>query len=191
MTPNLHADPHGSPPAPYPHPACLDDDALLAQCHFGRSRSSGPGGQHRNKVETEVTLTHNPTGLAGVAGERRSQIENKRVALRRLRLLLASELRGVPPARRGLAVLDEPAGSALWQSRNQRGRIVCNPDHPDFPSLLAEAMDHLAEAGWEPRKAASRLDVTASQLVKLVQDHRHAFEILNRERAKHGLHALK
>ena len=26
------------------------------------SRSSGPGGQHRNKVETGVRLTHRPSG---------------------------------------------------------------------------------------------------------------------------------
>ena len=35
--------------------------------------SSGPGGQHRNKVETAVVITHTPSGIQGEASERRSQ----------------------------------------------------------------------------------------------------------------------
>ena len=49
---------------PPPHPAMLDDGALLKQCEANFGRASGPGGQHRNKVETAATLTHTPTGLS-------------------------------------------------------------------------------------------------------------------------------
>ena len=183
--------PTPTPPTHYAHPACLEDQPLLDQCRFTRGRSSGPGGQHRNKVETEVTLTHKPTGTIAVAGERRSQIENKHVALRRLRLLLATHVRGTPPIVRGLAAIDEPAGSALWRTRNHAGRIVCSPDHHDFPALLAEALDYLAHGDWDVKRAALRLDVTASQLIKLIKDHPHAFEFVNRHRAQRQLHPLK
>ena len=96
------------------HPAALDDAALLAQCDERRTKGSGPGGQHRNKVETKVVLIHRPTGLQGMAGERRSQEENRGMALRRLRLALAVEVR-TPPG-------DRP--SPLWLSRCRGGRIA-------------------------------------------------------------------
>ena len=49
----------------------LDDDDLLAQCRVETMRGSGPGGQHRNKVESAVRLTHEPTGIVVTASERR------------------------------------------------------------------------------------------------------------------------
>jgi hypothetical protein len=165
-----------------PHPAMLDDDALLAQCEFGRQKSGGPGGQHRNKVETTVILTHNPTGIHAKAGERRSQVENKSVALFRLRVRLAVEFRTLPSP--------GDVRSDLWRSRVKDGKIALNPEHHDFPAMLAEALDVLAACGWEPRDAAIRLDATPSQLIKLLKDEPTAFVKVNEERAKRRLHAL-
>lgn len=166
------------------HPATLSDEDLLKECQIGKGRSSGPGGQHRNKVETQVTITHLPTGVTARAGERRSAEENKRVAIRRLRLALAVEVRTVVPA--------GEIRSDLWRSRcTPDGRIVCNPAHRDYPSLLAEALDALAAAGWDPRKAALRLCCSPSQLVKLVKEHPPALEALNRGRAERRLHPLR
>lgn len=179
------------------HPACLSDDELLKRCEVNRGRAGGPGGQHRNKVETHITITHTPTGLIGQAGERRSQHENKSVALRRLRLALATEHR--EPLPRGEIV------SVLWRSRvtpgagapgapgvrGELGRIACNPDHHDYPALLAEAMDAVFDAGLEPKAAALRLGVSATQLVRLIGDHPPALVRLNAARAGAGLRALR
>ena len=52
-------------------------------------RASGPGGQHRNRRETGVRIRHIPTGIAVTATERRSQAENKRVAVERLARVLS------------------------------------------------------------------------------------------------------
>jgi hypothetical protein len=169
---------------PPPHPATIADEELLKQCIFGKGRSSGPGGQHRNKVETKVILTHKPTSIIAHAGERRSAIENKRVAIKRLRLALATSVR--------CAVPKGDARSPLWISRiDGEGHIVVNPRHRDYPALLAEALDMLASAKWEPDSAAVRLGCSMSQLVKLVKEHPPAFNMWNRARAKRGKHALK
>lgn len=67
----------------------LDDDALLGQCDEDFFVASGPGGQHRNKTETGVRLTHRPSGVVITATERRSQVQNRGAALERLRERLA------------------------------------------------------------------------------------------------------
>src|SRR5688500_19113278 len=72
----------------YSHPAALLDEDLLKHCDISFGRTSGPGGQHRNKVETAVTVTHRPTAVEAFASELRKQYENSLMAVRRLRLNL-------------------------------------------------------------------------------------------------------
>lgn len=54
-------------------------DVKLETC-----RSSGPGGQNVNKVETAVRGIHLPSGLQVMAMDTRSQLENKKLCLTRL-----------------------------------------------------------------------------------------------------------
>jgi len=48
-------------------------------------RSSGPGGQRKNKTETAVRLKHLLSGITVIATEHRSQIQNRNLAFERLR----------------------------------------------------------------------------------------------------------
>lgn len=54
-------------------------------------RSSGPGGQHVNKVESAVRITHLPSGISVAAREERSQTMNKKLALARLAKIFAEQ----------------------------------------------------------------------------------------------------
>ena len=165
------------------HPASLPADELLGQCQMRRLRRSGPGGQHRNKVETAVQLVHRPTGVVAEASERRSQAENRRVAAFRLRVNLALAIR---------CPVGEASGpSPLWQSRLQGNRIAVAAAHDDFPCLLAEALDVLAACEADLRRAASRLHTNPSQLVKLLGSEPRALALLNGWRAERGLRPLR
>jgi protein subunit release factor B len=61
------------------------DDELLRECEVDTFRSSGPGGQHVNKTETAVRLTHMPTGIVVTSQQERSQHRNKQLCLKKLR----------------------------------------------------------------------------------------------------------
>lgn len=167
------------------HPARLPDDQLLRDCRQQATRRGGPGGQRRNKVETAVVLLHEPSGIAAEANQRRSRAENLRQALHRLRVNLALQVRTTPAAGQG----DAPP-SVLWTSRCRRGRLYINPEHRDFPALLAEALDRVAASGFDVRAAAAQLGCTASQLVKLLKLEPRAMQWVNDRRAEAGLHRL-
>ncbi len=166
-----------------PHPATIEMEVLLAQCAMGLGRGSGPGGQHRNKVQTRVELSHTPTGIKASAGERRSVRENKPMAIRRLRLELAMRVRCVVP--------DGEVQSELWKSRVKDGKIICSEKHHDYAALLAEAMDVLYACGLEPGLASARLCCSSSQLIKLIKKHSPALEMINQARHDKGMHRLK
>jgi hypothetical protein len=147
-----------------------------------RSRGGGPGGRHRNSTDSRVVIRHLGTAIESQAGERRSQHDNLTVAVRRLRLTLATRLR----------VARAAAGpSELWRSRLRGGRIACSAEHRDFPTLLAEALDTLAAEGWDVRRAAPELVVSPTQLVRFVARHGPALAALNAERSAIGLPPLR
>lgn len=165
------------------HPAAIDPEQLLKHCTISKGRSQGPGGQHRNKVSTHITITHTPTSTTAQAGERRSAAENEKVAVSRLRHTLAITIRQPVPI--GEIRTD------LWKSRCKNSKIACSPNHHDYPAMLALALDVLEDSKYEPSKAALRLECTSSQLLKLIAAHPPAFVLLNANRAKLTLHPLK
>lgn len=167
-----------------PHPCVYPEDALMKRCEITFGRTSGPGGQHRNKVETAVNIRHVETGVEAHAYEKRKQFENRRTAVRRLRERLAIEVRCRTHRNR-----HEP--SDLWQRRRQGKQLSINARHWDYPALLAEAMDVIHARDGDVAGAAGVLGVSMSQLARLVGHHKRAFVVVNEEREARGLPPLK
>ncbi len=61
-----------------------DIEILKNQVVIETYKSSGPGGQRKNKTETAVRLRHLPSGITVIATEYRSQAQNRRLAYERL-----------------------------------------------------------------------------------------------------------
>lgn len=66
----------------------INDDDLEIETH----RASGAGGQHINKTDSAVRVTHKPTGISVNCQDGRSQHENKAIALRIIRARVMEEL---------------------------------------------------------------------------------------------------
>jgi hypothetical protein len=159
------------------HPAAWSAEKLAKAVQVRFRRDRGPGGQNRNKVETGVIVTFTPLGIQASATERRTQAENRRVALFRLRLQLALQHRSEST---------EMLPSGIWCDRLRGKEIQVNPSHQDFPALLAEALDVIAGSGWNIPLAAERLRVSNSQLTRLVKSHPPALVKLNQELEDRG-----
>jgi peptide chain release factor len=91
-------------------------DFSAGELRWETMRSSGPGGQHVNRTESAVRVTHLPTGIVVTASEERSQIRNRSLALGRLR----ERIREVNEKQRGAVE------ASRWRTNLnlERGRAV-------------------------------------------------------------------
>lgn len=65
-----------------PLPSALE--RLARDCEITPFKSSGPGGQKKNKTESSVRVRHRPSGITRIATESRSQARNRERALARV-----------------------------------------------------------------------------------------------------------
>jgi hypothetical protein len=151
----------------------LSDEQLLKQCRFEAFRGPGPGGQKRNKTSSAVRLVHAPSGIAVLAGESRSQHQNRAAALRRMRHAIAVQIR-------------HPFDAALWESKNLD--VSRRAEH--YPAVIGAVLDALAEENWSVSRAAEKLGVSTGQLVKFLKSDEKVWTELSRQRKKLNLRSL-
>jgi len=170
----------------------LDDPHLLDQCDVHVYKSSGPGGQHRNKVSSAVRLVHRPTGLTVHADDNRSQHQNKRLALRRLRLQIAcmircpvDRLRPDPPAALKAFL---PASSIDQQTA---GRIRINTKNESFYPIAAYLLDVLMAFEGKLSDSASYVGISTSNLARVLMSDRHVLSAAQNIRKAFNLPPIK
>ena len=162
----------------------LSDAELLAQCRFDRFRVSGPGGQHRNRRDTAVRLVHSPSGIAGQASERRSQAQNRAVALARLRRAIALELR------RPVALDAYHPPQALERILPRAPQRV-GPRHREFWTGAQHLLDVFEAFNASLADTAAAIGVSTNQLARLLAAEPHLLRAANTLRSAQNLPPLR
>jgi hypothetical protein len=177
----------------HPDYLALDEESLLAACDVHIYKSSGPGGQHRNKVSSAVRLRHRPTGITAHGDDSRSQHDNKRLAVRRLQMNLACQLRRrVDLSTASLpAYVEECMFVARGGDAQGRKRIEVGTKDHRFWHVTGWVLDLLDTLEGQLSTAADYLGVSTGNLSSLLGSDRHLLAAANMIRKQHDQKPLK
>lgn len=171
-----------------PHPCVLEAGLLLEMCELRTQRRSGPGGQHRNKTSSGAFITHRSSGIVGEATERRSQAQNRAVALLRLRFSLAVELRTSSPLDPEEFTPD--SNEIAYRDRYRGHSMKLSEANADKPAVLALVLNDVLVAGGQPSLVGDCWQTSTSRIVALLRSHTPSLQWVNRVRRHHQRYPL-
>lgn len=149
------------------------DELLIRDCKLDFHKASGNGGQKVNKTSSAVRLTHGPSGIVVSSAESRSQHENRRYALKALRMKIALSFRQEPDA------------------NFQIGEVATSLHNSTYPLWAAKLLDHFQFHGCDLKAAGTALNISASRFAKLLWRDPSLWTEANRMRSELSLPPLK
>jgi len=160
----------------------LTDAQLIAECDVDTYRGPGPGGQKRNKTDSAVRLRHKPTGMIVVAGESRSQAENKTRAVKRLREALALRIRHE---------VTDATPDTIKACIDKSGRLNVGRRDARYLPAAGAMLDLLAAHEGSVGDVAKGLGLTTGNVSKFLTGDEDVMTEANRIRAAFGLKPLR
>jgi peptide chain release factor 1 len=120
-----------------PEPTEVEVSIPDSEVEVKTTRGSGAGGQHRNKTDTAVVLTHRPSGITVRCENERSLDQNRRLAFAVLRARLwereHAKLTDERADLRRRQVGTGMRGDKVWTVRTQDGVVTHHPTGTKIP----------------------------------------------------------
>jgi len=143
-----------------------NDEKFMLNCHLEYFQASGPGGQKRNRKYSAVRITHYPTNVVSESCATRSQNSNKKDAIHKIKMQIATNFTG-PPIKLEINNISE--------------------SNKLYPLWLAMVFDLLFKYSFETKEAAYKLEISNSKLIKLIGKSTFAWKNFNNYRKNFGL----
>ena len=153
----------------------LSDEELMKECRFDAMRGTGPGGQKRNKTSSAARVTHLESGLSAFDDVTRSQHQNLKHALDKLRGEIAVNLLpGVGEPTPGIPLAPVP-----------------KPNSRNYFLWLGRIFDALLATDFQMPEAAARFECSPSHLIRIVAKDEFAWQKLAEARQRRKMTPLR
>lgn len=153
----------------------LSDEELMKECRFDAMRGTGPGGQKRNKTSSAARVTHLESGLSAFDDVTRSQHQNLKHALDKLRGEIAVNL---------LPGEEEPTPCIPLAP-------VPKPNSRNYFLWLGKIFDALLATDFQMPEAAARFECSPSHLIRIVAKDEFAWQKLAEARQRRKMTPLR